>query len=104
MLYFASPTLLKFDYKYLTIGSIEPGCKRGGHYHKKTFEQFLCIDGRIAYFRDDDKTILEPGDIIDIPIGTVHTFINEGEGTAHFIEFKSLEVKSGEEDVYRKGN
>ena len=104
ILLWASPTLLKFDYKYLTIGSIEPGCKRGGHYHKNTFEQFLCISGRITYFRDNEKIVLEPGSIVDIPLGTVHTFINEGKEPAHFIEFKSVEVKSGEEDVYRKDN
>lgn len=118
ILLWASPTLLKFDYKYLTIGSIEPGCKRGGHYHKETLEQFLCISGKITYFRDNagsdrqmfplrkhnEKITLEAGDIVDVPLGTVHTFVNEGEEPAHFIEFKSVEVRDGKEDVYRKDN
>ncbi len=104
ILLWASPALLKFDYKYLTIGSIEPGCKRGGHYHKETLEQFLCISGNITYFRDSEKITLEAGDIVDVPLGTVHTFVNDGEEPAHFIEFKSAEVRDGKEDVYRKDN
>ncbi len=102
VLLWASPSLLNFDYKYLTIGSIRPGCTRGGHFHKRTFEQFMCIGGEITYFRDGEKSVLGPGDIIDIPLDTVHTFVNNGAETAYFVEFKSVEFDEDDPDTFHR--
>lgn len=101
ILLWASPTLLSFDYKYLTTGSIEPECFRGSHYHKKTLEQFMCISGSITAYLDEEKTVLEPGDIVHIPLNTVHTFVNESQETAYFIEFKNVEFDKNDPDTYK---
>jgi quercetin dioxygenase-like cupin family protein len=101
ILLWASPKLLNFNYKYLTIGSIEPGCKRGGHFHKETLEQFMCTGGKIRYSDGKENTVLEPGDIIDIPLNTAHTFTNEWDKTAFFIEFKGTEFDEKHPDTYK---
>ncbi|MBI3034056.1 cupin domain-containing protein [Candidatus Woesearchaeota archaeon] len=98
MLLWISQKLLNFDFKYISIGSIKPGHKRGGHYHKETYEQFMCIAGRIKFVRDDESIVLEAGDIVEIPLGAVHVFINEGKETAYFLEMKSIEFD--EQDNY----
>ena len=104
ILLWVSQKLLDFDFKYITIGSIKPGCKRGGHYHKKTYEQFMCVNGKIEYMRDEDSTVMEAGDIVEVPVETMHTFVNVGEDTAYFLEFKSTEFDKLDPDMYsRKG-
>jgi len=100
ILLWASPTLLNFDYKYLTMGSIEPGCYRGSHYHKKTLEQFMCIEGTLICYMDEETTTLAPGDVVEIPVNSVHTFTNESEKTAYFIEFKNSEFDKNDPDIY----
>ena len=101
ILLWASPTLLNFYFKYLTTGSIEPGCLRGSHYHKKTLEQFMCIAGTITCHLDNEQTVLEAGDIVNIPALVVHTVINEGTDTAYFIEFKNVEFDKNDPDTYK---
>jgi quercetin dioxygenase-like cupin family protein len=101
ILLWASQRLLDFDYKYLTIGSIEPGFKRGNHYHKKTHEKFMCIGGKIKYDADGNTTILDEGDIVDIPVNTTHTFENREKKTAYFIEFKGVEFNQKDTDTFK---
>ncbi|HIG98331.1 TPA: cupin domain-containing protein [Candidatus Woesearchaeota archaeon] len=101
ILLWASPKLLGFDFKYLTTGSIEPECLRGGHYHKKTLEQFMCVAGRITAYLDNETATLEPGDIVNIPANAVHTFVNEGSEAAYFIEFKNVEFDKNDPDTYK---
>ena len=100
ILHWASPKLLNFDYKYLTIGSIEPGCKRGNHYHKKTIEQFMCINGKVTCVMDNERAVLEPGDLVYIPLLAIHTFVNEGKETAYFLEFKDREFDKQDPDIF----
>lgn len=97
----ASQKLLGFDFKYLTTGSIEPGSLRGSHYHKRTLEQFMCVAGKIAAYLDNETTMLEPGDIVNIPANVVHTFVNENVETAYFIEFKNVEFDKNDPDTYK---
>jgi len=98
----ASQTLLQFDYKYLTIGTMKSGSSRGGHYHKKIKEKLMCITGKIRFNLDGDELYLNPGDIVDIPIGCIHTVYNDDCMEASFIEFKSQEFDQKKDDTYTK--
>ena len=62
----------------------------------------MCISGQITYVADNERTILEPGDVADVPIPVAHTFLNEGTETAYFIEFKSVEFDKQNPDTYVK--
>jgi len=76
---------------------------RGNHYHKKTLEQFMCITGKITCVMDSEKTTLETGDIVEIPLNAIHTFINESKETAYFIEFKNREFDKQDPDIFTVG-
>jgi mannose-6-phosphate isomerase-like protein (cupin superfamily) len=104
MLVFASPTLLDFNYKYLTMGTIEPGCRRGAHYHTRIVERLLCLSGEIEFRLEkngvSESLILYPGEIADIPIHHIHTLLNVGNDVASFVEFKSEEFDQNDKDTY----
>lgn len=99
---FASPRLLDFDYKYLTMGTMKPNTVRGGHYHKRIFEKLMCLSGKIVFKLDDEEIVLESGDIVDIPVGMVHTLFNNGDVEASFVEFKSEEFNLDDKDTYTR--
>jgi quercetin dioxygenase-like cupin family protein len=103
VMYWVSPRILGFEYKEVSVGSVEPGKKRGNHYHKKTNEKLMCISGKMTYLEEgSEKIILEPGDMVDVPLEKVHTVINEGDEVARFIEFKSKEFDENDTDIFRR--
>ena len=93
---------LGLDFKYVTTGTIHPGCVRGGHYHTKIEERIVCVYGALLVELDDKPTWLFPGDVITVPINTVHKVINAGETTAVFVELKSERIDKGDMDTYRR--
>ena len=99
-LFWTSPKLLDFDYKYLTIGTLEPGYSRGGHYHRRIVEKLLVVCGEMTYIQDDEKEKVFPGEVVDIPHGCKHTITNIGEKTLVFVEFKSEEFNEEDKDTY----
>lgn len=102
VIYWTSPKLMDFDYKYLTIGTIKPKGVRGGHYHKKIVEKFLCVEGSILAVLDKDTIEMESGDIVDIPAGCNHLFLNIGNTEAFFVEYKDREFNEDDKDTYSK--
>lgn len=99
-LMFASPKTLDFDYKYLTMGTVNQGCKRGGHYHKRIEEKLLLLSGKLIFDLDGEVIKMEAGDIIDIPVGATHTILNVEKETATFIEFKDEEFNPDDKDIF----
>jgi mannose-6-phosphate isomerase-like protein (cupin superfamily) len=102
ILMWVSPKLLKFNYKYLTMGTLKYGCKRGNHYHKKIKEKLLCISGKMTFKLDNDAVDIEEGDIVDIPVNCVHTIYNPFEEIAVFVEFKSEEFSESKHDTFNR--
>ena len=98
----ASQRLLRFNYKYLTLGTMNPQSIRGGHYHKKIKEKLMCIMGVIRFNLEGEETNLNPGDIVDIPTGKIHTLYNDTKEIVAFIEFKDREFNQKKEDTYVK--
>lgn len=95
----ASNKILNFNYKYLTIGTIEPGTIRAGYYHKRIFKKFLCIYGKIKLSIGNKGITLESGEIVDIPTGKVHIIKNIGDKTAFFVEFKSEDYDTNDRHI-----
>jgi mannose-6-phosphate isomerase-like protein (cupin superfamily) len=48
------------------------------HHHEDADESFYVTAGRLGVMCDDTWTSLEPGDYMNVPRGTVHSFRNEG--------------------------
>ena len=104
ILMWASPKILNFKYKYLTIGTMKPNSIRGNHYHKRTKELFLCIHGSLTVKLGDEKVqwfTLEAGDYMEFPLNIKHTVYNQIPEIASFIEFKSEEYNKNEPDTYQ---
>jgi len=93
---------LGFNFKHTTVGTIEPDCKRGGHYHKLIKEKLLCVHGKLLFILDDEEAILYPGDMVDVPKKKVHTLINIGSETAFFVEIKNKELPKEDNDIHVK--
>ena len=62
------------------------------HFHKKKDESFLVISGQLEVNLDNTKHTLSPGEILHIPIGSVHSFsskdgaVFEEISTTHYKE------------------
>lgn len=101
VLMWTSPSLLNFDYRYLTIGTINPGCCRGGHYHKTKNEKILCVSGEITVLVDNKEYKISSGVVVDIPIGSTHILKNPNENRAVFIEFVDVEYDKENSDIWK---
>jgi mannose-6-phosphate isomerase-like protein (cupin superfamily) len=55
------------------------------HHHDDTDESFYVTAGSLGVMCDDTWTSLEPGEYINVPRGTVHTFRNQGSAEARVI-------------------
>lgn len=70
----------------LSINIIKPGISKGGHWHQTICEKFLVLmgEGTIRLQKYQEEKFFDyhvSGDklqIIDIPVGYIHTIINEG--------------------------
>ncbi len=58
----------------------------GRHYHPSLHECFKVMDGRVTYTLNGVEQTAEPGETVDIPAGTLHSFWNSsaGEGLIRF--------------------
>ena len=89
------------EFSNMTVGTINPCCKRGGHYHKITSEKILCVSGILTLELNDKKTKLNPGDIINISKKCVHTLYNYSDETGFFVELKNS-VSNNKPDIFYK--
>ena len=90
------------DFEHITVGTINPGHNRGGHYHKILSEKILCVYGMLELKLDNKKTLMVPGDIINIPINTVHTLYNKFTEPAFFIELKDSTFNENTPDIHKR--
>jgi quercetin dioxygenase-like cupin family protein len=63
----------------------------GPHIHPQADERFTAVTGKLGYLLGDQKLILEAGESMDIPRGTVHDFWNAGEDEARVV----VEIRPG---------
>lgn len=64
------------------VYSVEPGMRRGDHYHLGKMEWFTCVHGSVRVFL---KTMAGKADALDISAGAPK-MIFTGPGTAHAVE------------------
>jgi quercetin 2,3-dioxygenase len=44
------------------------------HFHEQHTESFLCLDGRMTMWANDEETTLTSGDFLHVPPGTIHSY------------------------------
>lgn len=52
------------------------------HYHRKTVETYTGVQGELEVRVGEDTHVLRPGDVLQIPIGTIHSARSLGEDPA----------------------
>lgn len=71
----------------MSVNISKPGITRGNHWHHTKNEKFLVVSGSglIRFRRHGSEEIIEYHvsgkklEVVDIPIGYTHSFINEGD-------------------------
>jgi quercetin dioxygenase-like cupin family protein len=61
------------------------------HVHHRSDEAFCVLDGRLEVLLGDVRHVLEPGEHITVPAGTVHTFATV-DGGARVLAIMTPEV------------
>jgi len=72
----------------LGIVTCPPGNGPGLHVHWKTHETFMALTGRWQVLwgdKGEEKTIIEPFDLIAVPPQVTRTFINVSDADAHLL-------------------
>lgn len=59
------------------------------HWHKNTSEAFYVLEGTVAFRKDAEVFKGEPGAMVYIPTGVLHTFSNKEDKPARFLTFLS---------------
>ncbi len=59
------------------------------HMHNKLSETFLITEGEMEFMLNGDVKIAKPGDLIDLPPKTVHTFSNKTDKTCKWVNIHS---------------
>jgi len=74
----------------LTIIETPPGVQGPPpHTHKFYKESFIIIEGEMKFFVDGATKTLKAGEVLDIPLNTLHTFENKGDKTCRFVNIHS---------------
>ena len=71
----------------LVEGSVPPGAGPGPHIHAREDETFYILSGRLDIEADGHTLVGKPGDLVFVPRGTVHRFINRGTHPARLLFF-----------------
>ncbi len=83
----------------LGIVTCPPGNGAGLHVHWKTHETFMALTGKWEMIwgdKGEEKTVLEPFDLMAVPPGVTRTFKNISEADAHMLVI--IQGKPGEFD------
>lgn len=57
---------------------LKPGCSIGSHQHKGDVEAYYILKGEPAYYDNEERTFLKPGDLTFTDNMQVHSIENEG--------------------------
>lgn len=69
-----------------------PGDQAPRHRHHHSDEGFVVLRGRLEVLMGDERSILQPGEHVTIPAGTVHTFATVDPEGADVIAVMTPEV------------
>ena len=88
--------------------SINPGQRRGDHYHNKKQEWFTCVSGEAVVLlsnKNDRKAIKISADkpkVVYAAPGTAHALINDSNKVAVIVSYGSKQHDPQDEDTYRQ--
>lgn len=57
----------------------------GAHVHPEQEERFEVVEGTMTFRKGLKTVVARAGDKVAVPPGTMHRFVNAGEGTAHVL-------------------
>lgn len=63
----------------VVLMSVEPGGEIGEEVHDDVDQVLVFVEGRGEAVLDGDSSGVEPGDLVFVPAGTRHNFVNRGE-------------------------
>jgi mannose-6-phosphate isomerase len=79
---------------------VHPGKRLSYQRHAKRAEHWFIVSGVAQVTVDGVVTELQPGEAIDIPMGSAHRIANEGEADVVFVEVQRG-TYFGEDDIVR---
>ena len=89
--------------------SIEPGMRRGDHYHLRKREWFTCVFGKATVLLSADtgkefacELSPEEPKVVYAGPGTAHALLNNKDQTAVIVSYGSEQHAPDDEDTYRK--
>ena len=100
-----------FSAEQISLNIVEPGQKKGGHYHKITHEVFIVIEGEMEvhsnYICENFTTILtlnekHPTNYVVIPPFTKHFIVSKNG--CKFLVFANKEFDKNNPDTYTDNN
>lgn len=94
--------------RQIYAATIEPGCFRGGHYHKKRIEWFFIVGDNVEIILEDIKTkerkvipaSLERPQRITIYPGAAHAVFNRGDEAVHLLSAQNNIYDPQNSDTY----
>ena len=96
-----------FEIKHAYLGTILPGNSRGGHFHKKHIELFVCIKGEINVLTETTHILcsemIKESEMILVEANKLHTLRNMTHETVHFIGFTNKIHDPNNKDTYERG-
>ena len=94
---------------YIYTFSINPGVRRGDHYHTRKLEWFTCVYGEAVILIEDkdgnkEKIVLNTTKPKLIYFGpyTSHAVLNESDDVAVIVSYGSKQHDPDDEDTFRK--
>lgn len=91
------------------VYTVEPGARRGDHYHERKAEWFFCVAGtvRLLMTTKDGRVVNEVLDseaprLIHAAPGTAHAVVNEGSHLAVIVAYSSKEFDPADPDTIVK--
>lgn len=89
------------------VYTVEPGARRGDHYHKKKEEWFFCVSGELELLiKTENKKIVKNissniPEIIYVGPGTIHTLVNKTKKRSVVVAYASKELDKKNPDTYQ---
>ena len=80
--------------------TVTPGCRLSYQRHAQRSEHWFIVSGSAVVTLDGVDKALEPGDSVDISVGTAHRITNPGPEPVVFIEVQHG-TYFGEDDIER---
>ena len=73
------------EHEQVVVMTIPPGGEIGDEVHPDTDQVLLFIEGRAEATLDGRSSEAGPNDMVFVPAGTRHNFVNRGEGSLRLI-------------------